>query len=249
MDIRLSICIPTYNRASLLGELLESITAPDLRTIQVAVCDNASTDNTFEVVESYRKHLPILEYRSNETNLGPDRNYLAAAKMARGEYCLLMGSDDAFMPQSIATILDYLKDKPDLLVYNRVDASFNMKPIRTMHAASFAAEPVRLEIRSEQDIVNYLDHCNSIGGAYSYLSSVVFRVDRWRAEKCPEILIGSAWPHTGIFFAIMRKGCYLTYTDKPLVLGRGGNDSFLSRLSGNMSKRVLLDLDGWDSAS
>lgn len=243
MDIRLSICIPTYNRAPLLRELLESISAPDLSIIQVAICDNASTDNTPETVEGYRTWFPIFDYHRNEKNLGPDRNYLAAANMARGEYCLLMGSDDAFMPQSIAKILDYLKDKPDLLVYNRIDASFNMKPIRIMRAASFPGEPAKLEIRCEQDIVSYLDHCNSIGAAYSYLSAVVFRVDRWRAEKAPKILIGSAYPHTGIFLAIMRTGCSLTYTDQPLVLWRGGNDSFLS---GDMSKRILLDLEGYD---
>jgi len=241
--IKLSICIPTYNRAPLLRELLDSIDGPGLDNIHVAICDNASTDNTAEVVELYREKFLNLDYRVNERNLGPDRNYLAAATMARGEYCLLMGSDDAFMPQAISEILQYLDSGPDLLVYNRIDASFKMKPIRRMHAATFAVEPARLEIRCEKEIVDYLDHCNSIGAVYSYLSAVVFRVERWKAESCPEVLIGSAYPHTGIFLSIMREGCSLIYTDRPMVLWRGGNDSFLS---GDMTKRVELDLAGYD---
>jgi abequosyltransferase len=243
VGIRLSICIPTYNRAHLLRELLESLTASDLKSIHVAISDNASRDNTHEIAEVYRERFPNFDYHRNEENLGPDRNYLAAANMARGEYCLLMGSDDVFMPGSIAKIFEYLKDEPDLLVYSRVDANFKLKPLRVVPAASFPTDPVRLQIRCEKDIVDYLDHCNSIGAAYSYLSSVVFRVDRWRAEKCPEIVIGSAYPHTAIFFAIMRKGCSLIYTEKPIVVWRGGNDTFLS---GGMDKRVLLDLNGYD---
>jgi abequosyltransferase len=223
--------------------LLESITAIDLQSVQVAICDNASTDNTSEIVQAFKERFPNFDYHRNEENLGPDRNYLAAASMARGEYCLLMGSDDVFMPDSIAKIFEYLKDEPDLLVYSRVDANFKLKPLRIVPAASFPTDSIKMEIRCEKDIVSYLDHCNSIGAAYSYLSTVVFRVDRWRAEKCPEILIGSAYPHTAIFFAIMRKGCSLVYTDEPIVVWRGGNDTFLS---GGMSKRVLLDLDGYD---
>lgn len=243
MSIRLSICIPTYNRAPLLRQLLESIITADLHSIQMAICDNASTDNTYEIVEAYRERFPILDYRRNEKNLGPDRNYLAAAAMARGTYCLLMGSDDVFMPESITRIFEYLKEEPDLLVYGRVDATFHLKPLRIVPPARFPTDPARLTIKSEADIVNYLDHCDSIGATYSYLSSVIFRVDRWKAETCPEILIGSAYPHTGIFFGIMRKGCSLIYTNEPLVVWRGGNDTFLS---GGMSKRVLIDLDGYD---
>jgi abequosyltransferase len=243
VGIKLSICIPTYNRSPLLRELLNSISASDMDTIHVAISDNASTDDTSGVAEEYRERFPHFDYRCNETNLGPDRNYLAAAEMALGEYFLLMGSDDGFMPNSLDRILDYLKSDPDLLVYNRIDATFDMKPIRRMHAGLYKEPVVHCEIRSENDLVDYLNHCGSIGAVYSYISSVVFRVKRWKSVVCPPQLVGSAYPHTGIFLLMLRQGCALLYTDEPLVLWRSGNDTFLA---GDMTRRVLIDLDGYE---
>ena len=78
-------------------ELLDTIRAPDMTTIHVAVSDNASSDNTEEVVQAYKDRFPNFDYHRNEKNLGADANYLRAASMARGEYCIIMGSDDAFL--------------------------------------------------------------------------------------------------------------------------------------------------------
>lgn len=260
MTVKLSICIPTCNRAPLLRELLGSIAAPDCESIHVAISDNASTDDTAAVIEEFRGRFAHFDYRRNETNIGPDRNYMAAADMARGEYAMLLGSDDAFLPYTIARLFEYLADGPDLLFFNRIDCSFGMKPrlvhnwpdparrdryLRKMYFADYPEDPIRLHLTGERDVADYFDHCNSIGGVYSLLSTVIFRTEGWRREICPEVLIGSAYPHTAIILAMMRRGCRLTYTNDPLVLWRGGNDSFLT-LTGNIKKRILLDFDGYD---
>ena len=55
--MKLSICIPTHNRAEFLPATLESIAAQWTDDIEIAVSDNASTDHTAAIVESYRARL------------------------------------------------------------------------------------------------------------------------------------------------------------------------------------------------
>jgi len=49
-----SVCIPTYNRANFLPQAIESVLAQDFTDFELIICDNASTDNTQEVVEKYQ---------------------------------------------------------------------------------------------------------------------------------------------------------------------------------------------------
>ena len=52
-----SVIIPTYNRADLLGRALESVIAQTYRPLEVVLVDDGSTDHTAEVAETYRSKL------------------------------------------------------------------------------------------------------------------------------------------------------------------------------------------------
>ena len=52
-----SVIIPTYNRADLIGETLESVLAQTYRPIEILVVDDGSTDDTESVVRSYEPKL------------------------------------------------------------------------------------------------------------------------------------------------------------------------------------------------
>ena len=95
MKSRLSICIPTYNRETFLKELLDSIISQaDPDEVQIAISDNASSDQTKELVENIRLSYPNIAYFRWGENMGADRNYLKAVEISNGDYCWLMGSDD-----------------------------------------------------------------------------------------------------------------------------------------------------------
>ena len=111
----LSICIPTYNRAHYLKECLDSIVAQfgdqEVRdNVEVVVSDNASPDNTCEVVEEYCRKFNNIKYFRNNENLGVDRNVINVVERANGEYCWYMGDDDAIGDQSLRFVIDYLKE-------------------------------------------------------------------------------------------------------------------------------------------
>ena len=94
----LSICIPTRNRAQFLHTLLESIARQVTPAVEVVISDDASTDDTASLIESFRPRLPRLTYEKVDPAFRYDRNLLHAVALARGEFCWLFGDDDRLEP-------------------------------------------------------------------------------------------------------------------------------------------------------
>lgn len=116
--MKLSICIPTYNRAKHLINCLESILASSRNTeqkFQVCISNNASTDNTEEIIFSYKDKLPI-KYNKNENNLGVARNVLKVVEMADSDFVWLIGDDDLLMPNAI--------EQANKLIYNNPEVDY-----------------------------------------------------------------------------------------------------------------------------
>lgn len=116
--MRLSICIPTYQRATYLQRILTCIYGQIVKfekgaDIEVIVSDNASTDETQQVVAPFIAK--GLRYHRNESNIGPDANFLQLFKLAEGNYIWLPGDDDLFNSDTIDFILNCTKFNFDYL--------------------------------------------------------------------------------------------------------------------------------------
>lgn len=101
--MKISICIPTYNRAEYLINCLESISLnKNVLMIDYEICisDNCSTDNTEEIVQSFEKKIPI-NYHRNSSNIGRVKNYLNVVNIANGDFIWLIGDDDLLLPSAI----------------------------------------------------------------------------------------------------------------------------------------------------
>lgn len=94
--IKISICIPTYNRADLLTLTLKSIDKQTEKPYEVIVVDNASTDATREVVK--QKHKCQIIYIRNKKNIGMVGNYNKCIELASGDYISILHSDDLIAP-------------------------------------------------------------------------------------------------------------------------------------------------------
>ncbi|WP_114651969.1 glycosyltransferase family 2 protein [Polynucleobacter necessarius] len=112
--MKLSICIPTYNRANLLVNCLNSIISckrnSDLN-FQVCISDNHSTDGTEDVVRAAQLIIDI-KYQRNSSNLGIPRNFLNVVSMAEGEFVWLLGDDDMLMPYAIEKLYRLIDGHP-----------------------------------------------------------------------------------------------------------------------------------------
>ncbi|WP_298743295.1 glycosyltransferase family 2 protein [uncultured Microbacterium sp.] len=101
-----TIAIVTFNRAHLLTRLLESITAMDPQPGHVVIVDNASTDDTGDVVESFRDRIGSeIIYRRLDTNTGGSGGFSEGMRLAYelgSTWIWLMDDDVEVLPDGLA---------------------------------------------------------------------------------------------------------------------------------------------------
>jgi glycosyltransferase involved in cell wall biosynthesis len=91
-----SICIPQHNRTSFLIAAVHSFKYQQFRAFEICVSDGGSTDGReHEVVDALRDSGVPFVYRRSPVRLPYDANTRTAIGLARGQYCVLMGNDDA----------------------------------------------------------------------------------------------------------------------------------------------------------
>lgn len=113
--VKLSICIPTYNRADYLRVALECLAGAEFGFAhEIVISDNASTDQTPQVVEEFiGQGLPIV-YLRMPANAGPGPNLTNSIQHASGEYMIYQGDDDLLILRRIAEVIAYLDSNPDV---------------------------------------------------------------------------------------------------------------------------------------
>jgi glycosyltransferase involved in cell wall biosynthesis len=114
-----SLIIPTYNRADMLAEAVDSALVQTYPNLEVIVSDNASSDGTGALMERYRTD-PRLRYHRNPENLGMVGNWRQAYReLATGDFFLILSDDDALVdPDYLAKAAALIRAHPDMvLVY------------------------------------------------------------------------------------------------------------------------------------
>lgn len=85
---RLTVAIPTYNRAPFLAQTLDAFARELQRApatgVNFLIIDNCSTDDTRAVVDRFAATVPDVAYARNETNTGAERNIMACALTSPG---------------------------------------------------------------------------------------------------------------------------------------------------------------------
>jgi glycosyltransferase involved in cell wall biosynthesis len=89
-----SVCLPTYNGRQFVEQAIESVLAQSHENFQLLVADDASQDDTFEVVARLAEHNNKIICWRNEKRLGLFANYNACLKRAQGELIKPFAQDD-----------------------------------------------------------------------------------------------------------------------------------------------------------
>lgn len=110
---RVSVGIPTWNRAELLRACIESVLTQTETDLEVWVFDNASADHTPEVVASFDD--PRLHYVRNPENLGNQPNSTKAMRAGSAGYHVMLFDDDYLLPDGLRRKADYLDAHPDVV--------------------------------------------------------------------------------------------------------------------------------------
>lgn len=105
-----TVIIPTYNRAALVKEAVDSVLQQSFSNFEVIVVDDGSTDGTREEMQKYRDPRICYYYKENG-GVSTARN--TGLKMAKGQYILFLDSDDLWPDNYLEVMLEKLKEKPE----------------------------------------------------------------------------------------------------------------------------------------
>ncbi|MCX6702303.1 MAG: glycosyltransferase family 2 protein, partial [Candidatus Wolfebacteria bacterium] len=109
-----SVCIPTYNGAHLVGRAIQSCLDQTYENLEVIVVDDSSRDDTVKVVKEFQKKSDKVKFFVNKENLGAALNFLETFRLANGFYVQHLGQDDWLDKNHIAEKVSVLNNHPDI---------------------------------------------------------------------------------------------------------------------------------------
>jgi glycosyltransferase involved in cell wall biosynthesis len=125
-DPRVTVGIPTYNRSGSLREALNSVLEQSLKDIEVIVLDNASTDDTSEMIASLQDSR--VHYIRQETNVGIQKNISKAFRVGSAPFVTVLPDDDFMQPENLKRKVVMLEGEPDLDVVHSGNDFIHVAP-------------------------------------------------------------------------------------------------------------------------
>jgi glycosyltransferase involved in cell wall biosynthesis len=110
--MKFSIVIPTYNRADIISKSLDSIYAQTYKDWEIIIVDNASTDNTAEIMAEYIRK-GNLRYIVNDRNYERSYSRNRGIQLAAGDFVTLLDSDDVLYPDCLQKAADFIALNPN----------------------------------------------------------------------------------------------------------------------------------------
>jgi glycosyltransferase involved in cell wall biosynthesis len=126
--IRVSVIIPTYNYGEFIADALRSVEAQSLTGWECIVIDDASTDDTGEVVRSFLQRDPRFTYIRLDRNSGVSVARNRGFQEARGAFIQMIDADDVIGPRKLEAQVAFLEREPGVDVVYSDYASFRGAP-------------------------------------------------------------------------------------------------------------------------
>jgi abequosyltransferase len=236
---KLSICMPAYNYGRYIRTAIESVRGQSSADVELIVLDGGSTDDTREVVQRIAGTWPALRYVRQETRGGIDADLARSVELATGEYCWLLSADDALQEGALSRILAEFERGNDILLCNRIWCDAQLGPLHRQSWLENGDRDRTVDLSSDADLLAYLEAARSLGALFSFMSCIGFHRETWTRSQGPAVPF---YTHVGRLLGMGRSGARYKYLAEPLVLCRGGTDSFRV---GGLARRLLADLHAY----
>ncbi|MFA6548459.1 MAG: glycosyltransferase family 2 protein [Candidatus Margulisiibacteriota bacterium] len=229
----LSIGIPTYNRALLLKQAVESILAQAEKnmqdTLEIVISDNASTDDTSAVVAALQAESQItINYFKNERNFDFDANMLLVVERSHGKYVWVLGDDDLLALRSLKNVMQELCTNVQIDLYLGEKEDFLLTPDRPMHFRRIMRSllPEVFDFNQKENIEKYFKNNKKLIAYCNYISNIIFKREKWLCVKNKEEYLGSGYIHLYAFWSLLwgRDPGKMKCLPLPLVNRRWGSD-------------------------
>lgn len=111
-SVEVSVIVPNYNYSRFLRQRIESVLSQTYANFEIILLDDASTDDSVSVLETYRENSHVTHLEINSTNTGsPFAQWQKGIRLARGKYIWIAESDDAadslFLEKAVSALNQY----------------------------------------------------------------------------------------------------------------------------------------------
>ena len=152
--MKLSVIMATYNGAKTIRLSIDSLLNQTFKDFELIICDDASTDNTFEIISEYQKKYPRITVLHNETNLRAGASRNRCIERAKGEYIAILDDDDLALPHRFATQIDFLDSHPEYALTGSNVYYFETNDLRVWGTTTFEGEQSSLAVLKGFAFVN-----------------------------------------------------------------------------------------------
>ncbi len=207
-----SVIIPTYNRAWILREAIESVLQQDFDDFELIVVDDGSTDNTGKILAGFASDIMVLR----QTNQGVSAARNRGMAEADGQLIALLDSDDVWLPQKLSRQVEFF-DKHPAAVINQTEEIWIRNGVRVNPKN-------RHHKRSGMIFEHSLSLCLVSPSAVMFKKTLLEVIGGFD-ESLPACEDYDLWLRTSCRYPV-----YLI--DTPLIVKRGGHADQLSRSAG-----------------
>jgi glycosyltransferase involved in cell wall biosynthesis len=206
---RVSVIIPTYNRAQFITQAIKSVLKQTLRDFELIIIDDGSTDNTKEIIGSNNYWLRY--YFQENKGVSAARNL--GIRLAEGEYIAFLDSDDTWRKQKLAHQMAFFEQNPEYKIchtnetWYRHGEHLNQKKKHQKFSGWILEQLLPICIVSPSSVVIHREVFNKAG---------------FFDETLPVCEDYDLWLRIGVFYPFL-------FLDKPLIIKYGGHSDQLSQ--------------------
>jgi len=145
-----SIGLPVYNGAESLGRALNSVLQQDFADFELIISDNASTDGTRAICESFTQRDQRIRYFRNFTNIGVNPNHNRVFQLSTGKYFTWFAHDLEYLPGMLGRCIDVIRSAPSavVLVYPRCEIFDQSRTLGDLKQLSIESSDPRPYVRA-----------------------------------------------------------------------------------------------------
>jgi len=169
--------------------------------VEIVFSDNASTDNTPQIIKDRQKKYPFIKYFRNDENMGPDRNFDRVVDRANGEFVWLFSDDDSLKEGGVRKVLDVIEKNPD------IDAIY----------VNYVGDN-QLNLDKDYLCANGNEFFSRTDFRNGLMSNNVVRRSAWKKID-PEKYMGTGWVHIGVLMEAMVKSRGYVIAERYVVQG------------------------------
>jgi glycosyltransferase involved in cell wall biosynthesis len=164
-----TIGLAVYNGREYIEETLNSILRQKFRNFELIIGDNASTDNTLDIIKKYAAKDKRIRYYTLPQNMGASYNHAKVFYMSQGKYFKWNSYDDKLHPDFLTRCVETLENHPEaILCYPRAIMIDSQSEIIELYTDRMNLQQDQAHLRLRQYFDAYKGHhmCNPIFGLF-----------------------------------------------------------------------------------